>query len=170
MARHLNSTPGGVGFYRKDVALPRRHPCPRSGMSSSLSGRHLRSMRRASSSLPLSRESSQVLERLVAPSQLRIADGPTMAQGHQPIRLITVLRGRLAQRRLDLTPCRAWVGRGDNGRVRGAGGRGDRRGQRDRIGHLDPVRSASTTLRHRFVEFSVQGLACRVPFPAVGAC
>jgi adenine-specific DNA-methyltransferase len=33
----------------------------------------------------------------------------------------------------------------------------------------DP-RCASTTLRHHFVEFSVQRLACRAPFRAVGAC
>jgi hypothetical protein len=31
-------------------------------------------------------------------------------------------------------------------------------------------RCASTTLRHHFVEFSVQRLACRAPFRAVGAC
>jgi len=35
---------------------------------------------------------------------------------------------------------------------------------------LRRVLSASTTLRHRFVEFSVQRLACRSPFRVAGAC
>jgi hypothetical protein len=35
---------------------------------------------------------------------------------------------------------------------------------------LMPLRCASTTLRHHFVEFSVQRLACRTPLRAVWAC